>query len=44
VGYTYEDISRLEILIEEKIKIGRTNKFHLKNGAKNAAKIINEMI
>jgi UDP-N-acetylglucosamine--N-acetylmuramyl-(pentapeptide) pyrophosphoryl-undecaprenol N-acetylglucosamine transferase len=44
VGYTYEDISRLEILIEEKITTGRTNKFHLKNGAKNAAKIINEMI
>ena len=44
LGYTYEDISRLENLIEEKITTGRTNKFHLKNGAKNAAKIINEMI
>lgn len=44
LGYTYEDISRLEILIEEKITTGRTNKFHLKNGAKNAAKIINEMV
>jgi len=44
LGYKYEDISRLETLIEEKITTGRMNKLHLKNGAKSAAKIINEMI
>ena len=44
LGYTYEDISRLEILIEEKIANSRTNRSEVKNGAKNAAKIISEML
>jgi len=42
LGYTYEDISRLETLIIEKIQTGRgilTN-----NGAKTAAKIVMEMV
>ena len=44
LGYTYDDISRLEALIEEKILIGRTNRSDITNGAKNAAKIITEML
>lgn len=44
LGYTYDDISRLETLIEEKIVIGRTNRSDVTNGAKNAAKIITEML
>ncbi|HEY7228191.1 MAG TPA: glycosyltransferase [Nitrososphaeraceae archaeon] len=44
LGYTYEDISRLDTLIEEKIATSRTNRSEVKNGAKNAAKIISEML
>lgn len=44
LGYTYDDISRLETLIEEKIELGRTKRTGLKNGAKTAAKIIMEML
>jgi UDP-N-acetylglucosamine--N-acetylmuramyl-(pentapeptide) pyrophosphoryl-undecaprenol N-acetylglucosamine transferase len=44
LGYTYDDISRLETLIEEKIELGRTNRTGVKNGAKTAAKIITEML
>jgi UDP-N-acetylglucosamine--N-acetylmuramyl-(pentapeptide) pyrophosphoryl-undecaprenol N-acetylglucosamine transferase len=43
-GYTYEDISRLQTLIEEKIELGRTKGTSVKNGAKTAAKIIMEML
>jgi UDP-N-acetylglucosamine--N-acetylmuramyl-(pentapeptide) pyrophosphoryl-undecaprenol N-acetylglucosamine transferase len=43
-GYTYEDISRLQTLIEEKIELGRTKRTSVKNGAKTAAKIIMEML
>ena len=44
LGYTYEDISRLETLISEKIGDVRGNKKQIKNGAGRAAKIIMEMI
>jgi len=44
LGYTYDDISRLGTLIEEKLETGRTNRTNVKNGAKNAAKIIMEML
>jgi len=44
LGYTYDDISRLGTLIEEKLETGRTYRTNVKNGAKNAAKIIIEMI
>jgi len=44
LGYSYDDISRLETLIEEKLELGRTNRANVKNGAKNAAKIITEMV
>lgn len=44
LGYTYDDISRLETLIEEKIELGRTKRTGVKNGAKTAAKIIMEML
>jgi UDP-N-acetylglucosamine--N-acetylmuramyl-(pentapeptide) pyrophosphoryl-undecaprenol N-acetylglucosamine transferase len=44
LGYSYDDISRLETLIEEKLELGRTNRANVRNGAKNAAKIIKEMI
>jgi UDP-N-acetylglucosamine--N-acetylmuramyl-(pentapeptide) pyrophosphoryl-undecaprenol N-acetylglucosamine transferase len=44
LGYTYDDISRLGTLIEEKLETGRTNRTDVKNGAKNAAKIIIEML
>ena len=44
LGYTYDDISRLESLIEEKIELGRTNRTGVKNGAKTAAKFIMEML
>jgi len=44
LGYTYDDISRLGTLIEEKLVTGRINGTNVKNGAKNAAKIIMEML
>src|SRR5918995_5615099 len=44
LGYTYDDISRLERLMREKIEIGRLTSPKLDNGAKIAAKIIMEMI
>ena len=44
LGYEYEDISRLENLIIEKIEAGRDSKIVSNNGARNAAKIIMEMI
>ena len=44
LGYSYHDISRLETLIEEKLELGRTNRANVKNGAKNAAKIITELV
>ncbi|HJY09411.1 MAG TPA: glycosyltransferase, partial [Nitrososphaeraceae archaeon] len=44
LGYTYDDISRLQSLIEEKIELGRTKGIGVKNGAKTAAKIIMEML
>jgi UDP-N-acetylglucosamine--N-acetylmuramyl-(pentapeptide) pyrophosphoryl-undecaprenol N-acetylglucosamine transferase len=44
LGYSYDDISKLETLIEEKLELGRTNRANVRNGAKNAAKIIAEMI
>jgi UDP-N-acetylglucosamine--N-acetylmuramyl-(pentapeptide) pyrophosphoryl-undecaprenol N-acetylglucosamine transferase len=44
LGYTYEDISRLQTLIEEKIELGRTKRTGVTNGAKTAAKIIMEML
>jgi len=44
LGYTYDDISRLGTLIEEKLETGRTYRTNVKNGAKNAAKIVIEMI
>lgn len=44
LGYTYDDISRLQSLIEEKIDLGRTQRTGVKNGAKTAAKIIMEML
>jgi len=44
LGYKYEDISRLETLIIEKIQTGRSSKNVANNGAKTAAKIIMEMV
>jgi UDP-N-acetylglucosamine--N-acetylmuramyl-(pentapeptide) pyrophosphoryl-undecaprenol N-acetylglucosamine transferase len=44
LGYSYEDISRLETLMQEKIDKGRPNNPKLENGAQIAAKIIMEMI
>lgn len=44
LGYSYDDISRLQTLIEEKLELGRTNRADVKNGAKKAAKIIIEMV
>ena len=44
LGYSYDDISRLQTLIEEKLELGRTNRVDVKNGAKKAAKIITEMV
>ena len=44
LGYKYEDISRLETLIIEKIQTGRSSKNVVNNGAKTAAKIIMEMV
>jgi UDP-N-acetylglucosamine--N-acetylmuramyl-(pentapeptide) pyrophosphoryl-undecaprenol N-acetylglucosamine transferase len=44
LGYSYDDISRLQTIIEEKLELGRTNRADVKNGAKKAAKIITEMV
>jgi UDP-N-acetylglucosamine--N-acetylmuramyl-(pentapeptide) pyrophosphoryl-undecaprenol N-acetylglucosamine transferase len=44
LGYSYDDISRLETLIEEKLELGRTNRANVRNGAKDAARIITEMV
>ena len=43
LGYTYDDIFRLEHLIEEKIGTGRDNRTISPNGAEKAAKIILQM-
>lgn len=43
-GYTYEDISRLEMLMQEKIETTRLDRTNVKNGAPIAAKIIMEML
>lgn len=44
LGYSYEDISRLETLMRETIENGRPNNPKIENGAQIAAKIIKEMI
>jgi UDP-N-acetylglucosamine--N-acetylmuramyl-(pentapeptide) pyrophosphoryl-undecaprenol N-acetylglucosamine transferase len=44
LGYRYDDILRLETLIEEKLELGRANRTDVKNGATTAAKIIMEML
>jgi UDP-N-acetylglucosamine--N-acetylmuramyl-(pentapeptide) pyrophosphoryl-undecaprenol N-acetylglucosamine transferase len=44
LGYSYEDISRLETLMRETIENGRPNNPKIENGAQIAAKIIMEMI
>ena len=44
LGYTYEDISRLEMLMQEKIETSRLDRTNVKNGAPIAAKIIMEML
>jgi UDP-N-acetylglucosamine--N-acetylmuramyl-(pentapeptide) pyrophosphoryl-undecaprenol N-acetylglucosamine transferase len=44
LGYSYDDISRLQTIIEEKLELGRPNRADVKNGAKKAAKIITEMV
>ena len=44
VGYSYEDISRLETLMRETIEKGRSNNPKMQNGAQIAAKIIMKMI
>jgi UDP-N-acetylglucosamine--N-acetylmuramyl-(pentapeptide) pyrophosphoryl-undecaprenol N-acetylglucosamine transferase len=44
LGYAYEDVSRLETLIIEKIQTGRRSKIDANNGAKTAAKIVMEMV
>ena len=44
LGYSYEDISRLETLMRETIEKGRPNISKIGNGAQIAAKIIMEMI
>jgi len=44
LGYSYEDISRLETLMRETIEKGRPNNPKIENGAQIAAKIIMEMI
>lgn len=43
LGYSYEDISRLETLMRETIETGRLNT-KLENGSRNAAKIIMKVI
>jgi UDP-N-acetylglucosamine--N-acetylmuramyl-(pentapeptide) pyrophosphoryl-undecaprenol N-acetylglucosamine transferase len=44
LGYSYEDISRLETLMREKIETGRLSSPKLENGTLNAAKIIMKVI
>ncbi|HXV87651.1 MAG TPA: glycosyltransferase [Nitrososphaeraceae archaeon] len=44
LGYTYEDISRLERLMQEKIETSRLDRTNVKNGAPIAAKIIMEIL
>jgi UDP-N-acetylglucosamine--N-acetylmuramyl-(pentapeptide) pyrophosphoryl-undecaprenol N-acetylglucosamine transferase len=44
LGFKYDDIFRLESLIEEKIGTTRYNRDNIKNGVEKAAKIILEMI
>ena len=44
VGYSYEDISRLETLMRETIEKGRSDNPKIQNGAQIAAKIIMKMI
>lgn len=44
LGYSYEDISRLETLMRETIEKGRPKIPRIENGAQIAAKIIMEMI
>lgn len=44
LGYTYDDISRLEGLMQEKIETSRLDRTNVKNGAPIAAKIIMEML
>ena len=44
LGYSYEDISRLETLMRETIEKGRSDNPKIQNGAQIAAKIIMKMI
>lgn len=44
LGYTYDDISRLETLMQDKIETSRLDRTNVKNGAPIAAKIIMEML
>ena len=44
LGFKYDDIFRLESLIEEKIGTARYNRDNIKNGVEKAARIILEMI
>jgi UDP-N-acetylglucosamine--N-acetylmuramyl-(pentapeptide) pyrophosphoryl-undecaprenol N-acetylglucosamine transferase len=44
LGYTYDDISRLETLMQEKIETSRLDMTNVKNGAPIAAKIIMNMV
>ena len=44
LGYTYDDILRLEALIEEKLGVSRNNIANVNGGAKKAAKIIMETL
>jgi UDP-N-acetylglucosamine--N-acetylmuramyl-(pentapeptide) pyrophosphoryl-undecaprenol N-acetylglucosamine transferase len=44
LGYVYDDISRLETLMQEKIETSRLDRTNVKNGAPIAAKIIMEML
>lgn len=44
LGYTYNDILRLEPLIEEKLAVSRNNIANVNSGAKKAARIIMETL
>lgn len=44
LGYTYDDISRLERLMQEKIETSRLDTTNVKNGAPIAAKIIMDLL
>ena len=44
LGYKYDDIFRLESLIEEKITTNRCNRCNIKNGVEKAARIVLEML